>query len=606
MIVETGAMSEHDLDSVRAELQRLGYLTHGLERKMLHDALRSRTGLRALGRLALLTAVLGGALLALPVALGLAMANGNLAQSPFDLAALVLHLLPPLAALAGLGFLALAGVAVFIASRRAGRGAEAASAGLALLGAAAALTFLGWQARRLLAAAPIWQLVLLGAVAAVAGAVLWRLLRSGLFALSVRWTETPLRRTFAPRVWGALLVAAAALLVALPIVVLSRPQIGDDGPSNLPSAPGDRVLLLGIDGVLPQELEYLLQHGDLPTLKRLADEGVLAEYRRSDEPPAAFWTSIATGLPSSEHGVAALDSFRPLGVRTPLASSGLLRSYWLRVAAPLHLAEYRPVLSNRRIAYALWELAARGGAPILAVDWWGTYPADALPGLVVAHGAYQLLADATPGAVAPESERPRLQGLRRDAEARSQALALAAALPAPQARALLEKAFLGDRFYLDAFSAGLSSRPRAAALYLPGLDIAADGWTAGAVPFADVVRAQLEAANAQVASALAGFGTVAVVVDPGRRGGAQGRVIVWRAAGCKEAKPATIEVGAVASGLLRALGLPQSLELPLPPAGCAWPAPPATVPSYGRRGAANVSSAKSDEYLKNLKSLGYL
>ena len=30
------------------------------------------------------------------------------------------------------------------------------------------------------------------------------------------------------------------------------------------------------------------------------------------------------------------------------------------------------------------------------------------------------------------------------------------------------------------------------------------------------------------------------------------------------------------------LGLPQSAELPPPPAGCAWPAPPAIVPSYGR------------------------
>lgn len=606
MIERPGAMSENDLDSVRAQLQRLGYLTHGLERMLLQDALRSRTGLRALGRLALRSAVIGGALLALPVALGLAMANGNLAQSPFDLAPLVLHVVPPLAALVGIGFLALAGVAVIVASRRAGRGAEAASVMLALLGAGGALALLGWQASGLLAVAPVWQLVLLGAVAAVAGAVLWRLLRSGLFALSVRWTETPLRRTFAPRVWGALLVAAAALLVALPIVILLRPQPGEDGPSNLPSAPGERVLLLGVDGVLPQELEYLLQHGDLPALRRLADAGVLAGYRRPDEPPAAFWTSIATGLPSAEHGVAALDSFRPLGVRTPLASNGLLRSYWLRVAAPLRLAEYRPVLSNRRNAYMLWELAARGGAPILAVDWWGTYPADPLPGLVVAHGAYQLLPEAAAGAVAPESERSRLLGLRRDADAHSQAQALAAALPAAQAQALLERAFLGDRFYLDAFAAGVRSAPRAAALYLPGLDLAADGWTAGAVPFADVVRAQLVAADELVAQALAGVGTVAVVVDPGRRGGGHGRVLLWRRSGCADAKPAEIEIGAVASGLLRALGLPQSSELPPPPAGCSWPSPPVTVPTYGHRGTAGVSPTKSDEYLKNLHSLGYL
>ena len=101
-------MAEHDIDSVRAELQRLGYLTHGLERMLLQDALRSQTPVRAALRLALRTALLGAPLLALPLAFGLAAANGNLLQSPFDLAPLALHLLPPLLPLAALIFLALA------------------------------------------------------------------------------------------------------------------------------------------------------------------------------------------------------------------------------------------------------------------------------------------------------------------------------------------------------------------------------------------------------------------------------------------------------------------------------------------------------------------
>jgi len=93
-------MADHDIDSVRAELQRLGYLTHGLERLLLQDALRSRTPVRAALRLALRTAPLGGGLLALPLAVGLAAANGNLMQSPFDLAPLVLHVWPPVTVMA--------------------------------------------------------------------------------------------------------------------------------------------------------------------------------------------------------------------------------------------------------------------------------------------------------------------------------------------------------------------------------------------------------------------------------------------------------------------------------------------------------------------------
>jgi hypothetical protein len=614
-------MAEHDIDSVRAELQRLGYLTHGLERMLLQDALRSQTPVRAALRLALRTALLGAPLLALPLAFGLAAANGNLLQSPFDLAPLALHVLPPLLPLAALIFLALAAVDVLVARARRGRGSERLTGGLALVGSVGVNAAFAWQARALLGSAPAWQLALLGGVAALAAAALWRLLRSGLFALTVRVAEPRLSEAFAPRTLLALGVAAAALLVALPLLLLLRTTGTAEPPSNLPTAPGERVLLLGIDGVLPAELDYLLQHGDLPVFARLAREGMRAGYRRGAEPPAAFWTTVSTGLPSTAHGVAALDSFRPLGVRTPLARSGVLRRYWMDVERPLRLAEYRPVLSSRRTAYAFWELAARGGAPVAAVDWWGTYPAEAVPGVVVAHGAYQLLADRAAGAVAPEEARPGLEARRAAIAAGSpvhpEDEAIRAALPPADAEALIDKAFRADRFYLDAFSEAFATRggavtalPRAGAVYLPGIDIAAEGWQGGTVAFADLERAHLAAADARLGELLAGVGTVAVVLDPGRRGGGEGVVLLWRAGGCAPSAGAAtsdrIAPGAIAAALLRALGLPQSAELPEPPSGCAWPEPPARVPTYGERFAPRAPGAEGDEYLKNLRSLGYL
>ncbi len=62
----------------------------------------------------------------------------------------------------------------------------------------------------------------------------------------------------------------------------------------------------------------------------------------------------------------------------------------------------------------------------------------------------------------------------------------------------------------------------------------------------------------------------------------------------------------MASALLRALGLPQSGELPPPPGGCRWAPPPVAVAGYGepRRGAPR--GIESAEYLENLRSLGYL
>jgi len=171
-----------------------------------------------------------------------------------------------------------------------------------------------------------------------------------------------------------------------------------------------------------------------------------------------------------------------------------------------------------------------------------------------------------------------------------------------------------EAFYRQVFGDSLfrpGGPPRAAALYLPGLDIAASGWHGGDVAFADLVRAELAAADRLLARALAqpGWGTVAVVLDPGRRlhrGG--GRVLLWRRSGCGAGPPETTPE-AITSGLLRTLGLPQSAELPPPPAQCRWPEPPATVTDYGRpqpRRLPGAPAEDAEEYLRNLHSLGYL
>ena len=88
-------------------------------------------------------------------------------------------------------------------------------------------------------------------------------------------------------------------------------------------------------------------------------------------------------------------------------------------------------------------------------------------------------------------------------------------------------------------------------------------------------------------------------------------MILWRRGGCAGAPgsagiTARIRPETVASALLRALGLPQSAELPAPPAGCRWAPPPVVVAGYGepRRGA--PAGPEGAEYLESLRSLGYL
>ncbi len=340
----------------------------------------------------------------------------------------------------------------------------------------------------------------------------------------------------------------------------------------------------------------------------MAREGRVFSYRRKHEPPASFWTAVATGIPGPDHGVSSLDSFLPLGMRTALARTGPLRGWWSRVEVPLGLAEHRPILANRRKAYTVWELASRGGEPALAVNWWATYPAEPIPGLVVAHGAWQLLREKARGAVAPDGDLAGVAALAGATASGPLDPVLAAALTPEGAASVRDRALLPDRFYREVFARRMTENPRASALYLPGIDIAADGWRGGDVALADLVRAELRETDEALVHSLDGVGTVAVVLDPGRRReGGEGRVILWRRGGCGgEAKPARIAPESVAAALLRALGLPQSEELPAPPPGCRWSPPPVVVAGYGapRRGAPAV--LEGAEYLQSLRSLGYL
>ncbi|HVG08664.1 MAG TPA: hypothetical protein VNM67_13230 [Thermoanaerobaculia bacterium] len=600
-----------NLDEVRSELRRLGYLDHGFERFLLQDAMRPRAPLRTVVYLTARVALLAGGVSAAALALALVAANGSFSSSPLDVVAIFLHLFPPISFAAGLGFLALCGVVLLVIRLYHVKRIEAVSLAAAAAAGAAALGLVLLGARELVHEGNRTLLVVLALAAPLAVAVLVRLVYQGLLTLAIRFTDTtPQTRLFSRRGLGIAIVAAAFLLTVPAVQSVRREPVR--APATLPMSPGDRVLLLGIDGVLPEELDYLLAVGDLPTLGRLAREGGrVFRYTREDEPPASFWTAVATGIPGPDHGVTSLDSFRPLGVETPLARNVPVRLWWSRVEVPLGLAEYRPVLANRRRAFAVWELASRGGSPVLSVNWWGTFPAEPLPGLVVAHGAFQLLEEGTRGAIAPESEKKEAENLvRRTRIDKGREPRLAAALPPAALASVLQRALLPDRFYRRVFEERLagagSTQPKAAALYLPGLDIAADGWSGGDVAFTDLVRAELSAADALLGRALPGFGTVVVLLDPGRRrAGSQGRVLIWRRVGCS-GRGGEIEPEAVASGLLRALGLPQSGELPPPPAGCRWAPAQSTVPGYGEPRQGRGPSEQGEEYLKSLRSLGYL
>ena len=597
---------------MRAELRRLGYLSDRFDRFLLQDALRPRGAGRALAGLALRVGLLAGVGVALVLVLALGVANGLLETSPFDLAALFAHVALPVVVASSLGFVLLAGLFAGLLRLYPARRIERLSFGVALAAgagvAALAVVRLGEAA-----GGPRGWAAAVGAalVAALLVAGVVRVIHAGLLGLAIRLTHAPPRSRARAGQWALVAVGAGVVLFLLPAVLAVGPP-APRAPPALPTAPGDRVLLVGVDGVLPEELDYLLGRGDLPALEALLDGGGrLLAYRRAAGPPAAFWTSVVTGLPAPDHGVSAVDSFRPLGVSAPLARSGPLRPLW-RAEAAVGLAEYRPLLAARRSAFTVWELAARGGATAIVVDWWATFPAEPVPGLVVAHGAYQLLGEKAEGAVAPEAAEGEIAALR-DRIAGSHPPAPAAALPPVEAARVAETALRPDRFYRAVLVGALEAAgepPRVAAVYLPGIDVAAEGWRGTDLAFSDLVRRELGRTDRALGRAVAAQapGTIAVVFDPGRRAGAggSGRVLLWRREGCRAGAGGSLATEQVAAGLLAALGLPASEELPPPPDACTWPAPPARVATYGTREPARRDPGEADEYLESLRSLGYL
>ncbi|HEY4593552.1 MAG TPA: hypothetical protein VIJ61_14150, partial [Thermoanaerobaculia bacterium] len=483
--------SSHDLDGVRSELRRLGYLDRGFERFLLQDALKPRQPARALLGLIAKVGLLAGLALAAALSLALVVANGSLTASPLDLFALFLHLFPPLALATGFAFLVLCGVILLVIRLTHVRRIETLSLVVALAAGAGVLAMALQLGREVLSEGRLEQVAVLVLATPPVIYLLIKLVYQGLLSLAIRFTEeAPLGRLFSRR-WLGLAIVLAVALLTLPAVVLAR-RGPVPAPVALPTGPGERVLLVGIDGVLPEEIDYLMTLGELPQVTRLAREGRVLSYRRWPEPPASFWTAVATGVPGPDHGVTSLDSFLPLGCRTPLAKSGPLRVWWSRVEVPLGLAEHRPILANRRRAFTVWELASRGGDPSLAVNWWATYPAEPIPGLVVAHGAYQLLREKADGAVAPKSETAGVAAVVPPGNGDPR---LAAALPPALAAEVLDRAIVPDRFYREVFARHLGTSPRAAALYLPGLDLAAAGWRGGDVAFADLVRSELAATD---------------------------------------------------------------------------------------------------------------
>ncbi|HXK11770.1 MAG TPA: alkaline phosphatase family protein [Vicinamibacteria bacterium] len=604
------------VDAVREELRRLGYLDSSLDRFVLGGA-GDATPLRASLRAAWRVGVVGGVLFGLAATIAAAGLDRRLLGEPRDLLVLGVYLVVAFALLTG--SLALAGGLLAAWSRRLGREPRAALArrvGLSVALLAAAYVALWWRSH--LAGAPA-----LGQAGAL---VLGLLLSLGLArftslaavaVLSAGGASSQLppaslsRRRILPLVLGA--VALFALVVALS-PRLSRPA-GDPVPDYAVVPTGLRLRVLAIDGLERRMAQHLVALGEMPALAGLLASGAHARLRAEPERvPAIVWTTIATGRGPEAHGIRSADTRRITGLRTPVSLDAGRSPFASALGAAtdlLRLTRPLPPSAVLRSVKAFWNVASEKGLRVGVVNWWATWPADAVNGyLVTDRAAFKLeKGGPTDREVHPQQAFERLRPLLDPSERE-------------QSRRL-------DRFHLAAArSLRDGTPPDLEALYLPGLDIFTMQQL-GEAPASDLealdaklaaVREGYRFVDRLIGEAAAGRGPTDVLVlvaDPGRlaRGGAQAAegLLVLDGEPIAPGDLGTASERDVAPTVLHLLGLPKSRELEGHVLEAAFSEafrrdhPVRLVDSYGARTPSRPARSDFDQdVLEQLKSLGYI
>jgi len=179
-------------------------------------------------------------------------------------------------------------------------------------------------------------------------------------------------------------ILACGLAVAGPLA-LRPPSAAPVEPARVKldaDRPARRVVVVGIDGLSPADLEGDPASARVPSLARLARRGAtatLATVRPTEGAPV--WTTLMTGRLPRDHGIRSASTYRLRLSATewPLMPRGVAMGLLERAS----LATRLPVTSGARRRRALWNVLDAFGAPSGLVRVWGTHPPETVKGFVL-------------------------------------------------------------------------------------------------------------------------------------------------------------------------------------------------------------------------------
>lgn len=117
------------------------------------------------------------------------------------------------------------------------------------------------------------------------------------------------------------------------------------------------VLVIGLDGGEWSVIEEMWAQGKLPNFKKLADGGVRAKLTSHYGKSPVIWTSMATGMKDSKHGITGFTIFTDDGDI--------------------------PFSSTLRETKAIWNMLSSAGRGAAVLNWWASWPAEDINGHII-------------------------------------------------------------------------------------------------------------------------------------------------------------------------------------------------------------------------------
>jgi len=121
----------------------------------------------------------------------------------------------------------------------------------------------------------------------------------------------------------------------------------------------NKLLLIGWDAADWKIIGPLIAKGQMPSLKKMIDNGVYGNMSTMNPPYSPMlWSSVATGKTPDKHGVLGFIEVSPE-------------------------RKIRPVTANSRKSRAVWNILHNQGYKSNLVGWWPSFPAEPINGVVV-------------------------------------------------------------------------------------------------------------------------------------------------------------------------------------------------------------------------------